>query len=173
MKGVKAISSKKFKAARWAITKTSELQALNYRKREKKYSVFESIMTCVCNDPSCYSCWLSNRYYTTTELKDTSLLELNDILNIVSVATGISREDMVGNSRETKIVRARHLFAYFAIRKKKWTTSEIANVLNCNRSTLNNSINMVENSIFVSSKYSLKNEDTNAYCRVLKLLNFL
>ena len=86
-------------------------------------NTFEQPTLCGCNKPDCYFCWLRNRVYTTTALVDIKPTdnayetELYGILAKVSMASGVTIDDILGRSREAKIRIARQMFCYIAAKK--------------------------------------------------------
>ncbi len=59
-----------------------------------------------------------------------------ELLRIVMEATEVSNDNFFSPSRKIHHVMARQLFCYFAYYRQKKTTVQIANILNCDHSTV-------------------------------------
>jgi len=128
-------------------------------------SIFERLAACGCGHPDCYFCWVQKQTYTTTAVPkkyedQTDNLELYDILFKVSLASGVSIEDIKGKSRYVNDVIARQMYCYYA--KIKWEFKKarkeeiIGKLINRDRTTVIHSCENVEDklsSIVKDKKY--------------------
>ena len=125
-------------------------------------SITEPPTTCFCQKPDCYFCWLRNKVWNTTAEKpmrnsdDDS--ELSAILSDVCMAAGVSVEDVRGESRVGKILRARQMYCYVTRKQEltpgvsQWYLREIGSVINRDHSTVIHSCEVVENMLKTKHK---------------------
>ena len=102
-------------------------------------SIFEKQPLCGCEKPDCYFCWLKGRIYRTTPIENkceiADATELHKLLATVCEASGVTIEEIRGNSRHEKVRVARQVFCY-AARLQKWKDWQIAAAINRDRSTV-------------------------------------
>ena len=70
---------------------------------------------------------------------------LNNILSIVAQLTDVLQQDILGRSRETEIINARHLFCYISYIHNRYSLKKIGEFLNRDHSTVINSIKQYQN----------------------------
>lgn len=66
-----------------------------------------------------------------------------EVIDIVSKVTGVSKEDITGESQKGNISQARHLVCYFESERNKKTPDHIASIVNRNRSTVISSTKVI------------------------------
>jgi len=111
--------------------------------------VLDKTTMCSCKKPDCYFCWLRNKVYTTTaempKREISSYEELLAILSEVSKASGVSVEQIVGNSRKEDFCMARQVFCYISRKMEKWTDKQIGLLIVRDRTTVIHSYNVIKN----------------------------
>jgi chromosomal replication initiation ATPase DnaA len=124
-------------------------------------SIFEPLPQCGCNRADCYFCWLKNRTYHTTSGKMLNEIIENhsclvEILSDVSEASGVSVEQIAGESRLEEIRIARQVFCYAARQTGKWTDEHIGEAIGRDRTTVIHSCRQAETNIAVRDKYTME-----------------
>ena len=112
-------------------------------------SIFEPLTECGCARPDCWFCRMKGRTYTVAQVetiekrKIIEARELHQILAAVCEASGVTIEQITGQSREEKVRIARQVFCY-AARLQKWKDWQIGAAINRDRSTVVHSCGVVK-----------------------------
>ena len=117
-------------------------------------NTFEQPTLCGCNKPDCYFCWLRNRVYTTTALKNhiyTIKIETpEEVFHTVCRLVGADPEIVKSQSRNENIVIVRQIYCYVAKIATKASFKKIGNVIGRTHCTAIHSFKTVKDRIDVN-----------------------
>ena len=86
--------------------------------------------------------------------------EMNDLLTIVSKVTNITKREILSNSRKRKIIQARGLFCYMAVRNLKKMRTTTGQFLNRDHSTIINAVRNYDGYIEMNVKPEVQYYET-------------
>jgi len=98
-------------------------------------------------------------------------MNLSTLLTLISQATEVPEEQIIGNSRKANVCAARHIYCYVARKtdtvfgNQKWTLEEIGTTINRNHATVREACIVVANMLHTRNAPFL-----NTFDKVLKIL---
>jgi chromosomal replication initiation ATPase DnaA len=116
-------------------------------------SIFEKPVTCNCNKPDCYFCWLKSRIYATTAVQEKQYLSKPEVvLMAVCRLTGVSPEDVKSKSRRLDVVIVRQVYCYAARELTGASMKGIGEVVNRDHATVIHSYRVVQNMLATGNR---------------------